>query len=47
MKSSVAVQDLKLTGQPEQTVDLVAHLSQMLLDQQSPLVCTHAYVCVG
>ena len=33
MKSSVAVQDLKLTGQSEQPVDLVVPQSQMLLDQ--------------
>lgn len=37
MKSSVAVQDLKLTGQSKQPVDLVAHQSEMLLEQQLPL----------
>lgn len=33
----MAVQDLKLTGQSKQPVDLVAHQSEMLLEQQLPL----------
>lgn len=37
LKSSVAVQNLKLTGRSKQPVDLVAYQREMLLDQQLPL----------